>query len=183
MGALSPEMRRHFTATAQGLLNLSNLVFLHGCTGRSLDIIARQPSWKIFGDYKSGTGHGIGYMLNVHEGPQSISLNYRKESTEAILEAGMLVTNEPGAYKAGEYGIRHENVLLVKEVAKNDDGTFLGFETLTLVPLDLAGIDPAQMTVEDKDQLNAYHKHVYEEMTPYLTDDEQEWLKKATRMI
>jgi Xaa-Pro aminopeptidase len=183
MGAITAEMRRHFTATAQGLLHLMNLTFLHGSTGRNLDIIARQPSWQLLSDYKSGTGHGIGYMLNVHEGPQGIWNTYRKENSEAILEAGMLVTNEPGAYKAGEYGIRHENVMLIKEVAKNDEGTFLAFETLTLVPLDLAGIDPEQLAPQDIEQLNAYHRHVYEEMRPYLTEDEGTWLKEATRML
>jgi Xaa-Pro aminopeptidase len=183
MGALTEGMRRDFTAVARGMLNLGNLIFLHGCTGRNLDIIARKPVWEAGGDYKHGTGHGIGYMLNVHEGPQGIWMPYHADRTEAVLEPGMLISNEPGIYKAGEYGIRIENILLVKEITQNDNGRFLGFEPLTLVPIDLAGIDPAQLTAEDKRQLNEYHLKVYEEMSPYLTADVKEWLKNATRAI
>jgi Xaa-Pro aminopeptidase len=183
MGDITDEMRGDFTAVTRGMLNLSNLTFLHGCTGRNLDIIARKPLWERGSDYKCGTGHGIGYMLNVHEGPQGIRMHYRKEIEEAELEPGMLISNEPGVYKVGKYGIRIENVLLVKEIIKNDDGRFLGFETLTLVPIDLEGIDISQLTVEDKRQLNDYHRRVYEKMGEYLSVEELEWLKNETRLI
>ncbi|MDR0221310.1 MAG: aminopeptidase P family N-terminal domain-containing protein, partial [Lachnospiraceae bacterium] len=184
MGAISDEMRRHFTAALRGLLHFSNLVFLHGCTGRNLDIIARQPLWELRSDYKSGTGHGLGYMLGVHEGPQNVGLRYREEGPpEAVLEAGMLLSIEPGAYKAGAYGIRLENIVLIVEADKNDEGTFLGFETLTLVPLDLAGLDVSRLTAEEKGWLNAYHQRVYAEMGAYLSAEEREWLKLATRAV
>jgi Xaa-Pro aminopeptidase len=183
MGAISAEMRLHFTAALRGLLRLSHLVFLHGCTGRNLDAIARQPLWELRSDYKSGTGHGIGYMLGVHEGPQSVGLRYREDTPEAELEAGMLLSIEPGVYKAGEYGIRLENIVLVAEADQTDEGTFLRFETLTLVPFDLAGIDVSQLTAEEKGWLNAYHQRVYTEVGPYLTVEEREWLRFATRAV
>ena len=183
MGAINAEMKSHFTAVVRGMLNLSNLTFLQGCTGRSIDIIARKPLWKMRSDYKSGTGHGLGYMLSVHEGPQNIRMPYRKDINEAVLKPGMVVSNEPGVYKAGAYGIRIENILLVKEVAENEDGRFLAFDTLTWVPIDLAAIDVAQLSAEDKNELNEYHRLVYEIMSEYLNEDEKIWLKEATRMI
>jgi len=193
MGEINVDMKRHFTATVRGMLNLSNLTFLYGCTGRSLDIIARKPLWDIRSDYKHGTGHGIGYMLSVHEGPQRIYMPYRKDIAETILEPGMIISNEPGVYKAGEYGIRIENILAVKEAALSDepandeltnvDEKFLAFETLTLVPIDLAGIDEAQLTVADKKELNEYHQQVYNVMAGYLDEEEKNWLKEATRCI
>jgi len=183
MGEISENIKRDFTAVTRGMLNLSNITFLHGCTGRSLDIIARKPLWDIYCDYKHGTGHGIGYMLSVHEGPQRLHMPYRKEVTETILEPGMIVSNEPGVYKAGEYGIRIENILVVKEVTKNEDGRFLAFDTLTFVPIDLKAIDITQLNEKDKKELNEYHLKVYEVMSTYLDGDEKEWLKKATRAV
>ncbi|MCL2052122.1 MAG: aminopeptidase P family protein [Lachnospiraceae bacterium] len=182
-GEISAEMKRHFTAVARGMLNLSNLTFLSGVTGRSIDIIARKPLWDIKYDYKHGTGHGIGYMLSVHEGPQRISMPYNEDVGEIVLEPGMLISNEPGVYKAYEYGIRLENVMAVKEIEQNECGKFLGFYTLTLVPIDLGAIDETQLTKEDKKQLNDYHQRVYEVVSAYLNDEEKKWLKKATRAI
>ena len=183
LGPLSDEERRDFTLVAVGMLRLLNLKFLKGCTGRNLDIIARQPLWQIGKDYKCGTGHGIGYILNVHEGPQRISVNYQKDVEETPFEAGMVVTDEPGVYVEGSYGIRTENVLVCKEAEKNADGQFLCFENLTWVPIDLDAIDVQYLTVEDKVMLNEYHKQVYNEISPYLNEEEKKWLKLYTREI
>lgn len=183
LGEVTAEMKTHFTAVLKGMLALSNVIFLKGCTGRSLDILARKPVWELGIDYKCGTGHGIGYMLNVHEGPQNIRNSYVEGSIETVLEEGMIVTNEPGVYLKGKYGIRTENVLAVTFHKKNDDGTFLKFETLTYVPIDLDLVDVSQMTSTEREQFNEYHKKVYEVLLPYMEEKEKDWLLNATRKI
>lgn len=183
LGAISADIKRQYTAVVRGMLGLSGAVFCHGCTGRNLDILARGPLWEMGIDYKCGTGHGIGYMLSVHEGPQSIRWAYRPESRETVLEAGMLLSNEPGVYRAGSHGIRVENIMAVKEVMQNEDGRFMGFETLTLVPIDREGIAGEMMTRTELAALNRYHQRVYAEMKDYLNADEQEWLADATKAI
>ncbi len=183
MGPISHEIRRQYTAVVKGMLSLSRAVFLHGCTGRNLDILAREALWQMGIDYKCGTGHGIGYMLNVHEGPQNIGWTYNKDITETVLEPGMLLSNEPGVYREGSHGIRIENILAVKEIMRNQDGLFLGFDTLTLVPIDIAGIDVSLMTAPEISQLNDYHRRVREELKDYLNKEEQEWLDEATKPI
>ena len=183
MGDISTDIKTFFTAVVKGMLNLSNLTFIHGCTGRNLDIIARKPLWDIKSDFKHGTGHGVGYMLSVHEGPQRLHMKYNKQANEAVLEPGMLISNEPGVYKVGEYGIRIENILVVKEVAQNENGRFLAFETLTYVPIDMEAIDANCLDLKDKNELNEYHQRVYEVMSDYLDEEEKKWLKEATRPI
>ncbi|MCL2254725.1 MAG: aminopeptidase P family protein [Lachnospiraceae bacterium] len=183
MGDVSNDVKRYFTAVVRGMLNLSNLTFLYGCTGRNLDIAARMPLWELRSDYKCGTGHGIGYMLSVHEGPQNIRMPYREDCQEAVIEPGMIISNEPGVYKAGEYGIRIENIMAVKKVAENEDGKFLAFEPLTFVPIDLAALDVTRMSAEDRLRLNEYHQSVYENMCDYLSEDELIWLKEATKFV
>ncbi len=183
MGPVSDEIKKHFTAVAKGMLQLSNANFLYGCTGRNLDILARQPLWDMNIDYKCGTGHGIGYILNVHEGPQNLRWKFSEGMTEAVLEEGMVLSNEPGVYIEGSHGIRTENIMVVKNGVKNGDGQFLHFETLTYVPIDLDLINPDCMSVEDKARLNAYHQAVYEKMQPYLTKEELVWLENATMCI
>lgn len=183
LGPLSDEERRDFTLVATGMLRLLNLKFLKGCTGRNLDIIARQPLWQIGKDYKCGTGHGIGYILNVHEGPQRISVGYQKDVEETPFETGMVVTDEPGVYVEGAYGIRTENVLVCQEAEKNTDGQFLCFENLTWVPIDLDAIDVNYLTEEDRAMLNAYHKQVYERIAIDLNEQEAQWLKAYTREV
>lgn len=183
LGKITDEMKQHFTAVALGMLHLSNAVFLHGCTGRNLDILAREPLWKLNMDYKCGTGHGVGYILNVHEGPQSIRWQYSEGAREAVLEAGMLLTNEPGVYLEGQYGIRTENVMVVQNGAKNGDGQFQHFETLTYVPIDREALDPAAMDEESIAQLNLYHKKVYDKLAPFLNEEEAAWLKNVTAPI
>lgn len=183
LGELATEMKRHYTAVATGMLRLANAKFLYGCSGRNLDILARGPLWDLDMDYKCGTGHGIGYMLNVHEGPQSIRWRFTPGAEETVLEEGMLVSDEPGVYLAGEYGIRIENVLEVKKGVKNGDGQFMEFAPLTWVPIDSAGIDPQQMPVKERHELNEYHRVVYDKISPFLTEEERQWLKDATAEI
>ncbi len=183
MGELPYDIKKQFTLVSMGMLRLQNSVFLKGCTGRNLDILAREPLWQNQTDYKCGTGHGIGYMLNVHEGPQNISWQYRQERKETAILPGMLVSDEPGVYVKGSHGIRTENILLCKEIGENDDGMFLGFEPLTLVPIDLDGILPEIMDKQDKDNWNRYHKLVLETIYPYLTEEEKIWLKNVTKPI
>lgn len=183
MGALTEEEKKYFTLVAAGMLRLQNAVFLAGCTGRNLDILAREPLWEQGIDYKCGTGHGVGFFLNVHEGPHSIRWKYVKDIVETVLEEGMVVTDEPGVYLADEMGIRIENVLLVKKKEKNGDGTFLNFEPLTFAPIDLEAVDTAYLELSDIRKLNEYHALVFEKISPYLEGEEKEWLKNATRAI
>lgn len=180
MGELTEEEKKYFTLVAVGMLRLQNAVFMDGCTGRNLDILAREPLWKIGMDYKCGTGHGVGCYLNVHEGPHSIRYRYVKDIIETVLKEGMLVTDEPGVYIQDKMGIRTENVLLVKEREKNSDGTFLTFEPLTYVPVDIEAIDMTYMESSDIRRLNEYHKQVYEKISPYLSEEERNWLYAVT---
>ena len=182
LGKVPDEIKRQFTRVVVGMLRLQNTVFLDGCTGRNLDIMAREPVWELCMDYKCGTGHGVGYMLNVHEGPHSIRWRVG-EGKEEPIKPGMLVSDEPGVYVAGSHGIRIENILLCKEVAENDDGRFLAFEPLTYVPIDLDGILPDEMEPKDKAMLNAYHKAVRKKLMPFMEGDDISWLKEATREI
>ena len=183
LGPVTEDMRRHYTLTAVGNLQLMDAVFLYGCTGRNVDILARQPLWSTFVDYKCGTGHGIGYLLGVHEGPQNIRWRFAEGMAEAVLEPGMIVSDEPGVYIEGEYGIRIETILEVVEAAKNGDGRFLRFSPLTLVPLDPSLIDPEYLTPQTRDVLNRYHTRVYAEIAPLLNEEERRWLRKQTALI
>ena len=183
LGPITDEEREHFTAVAMGMLQLSDARFLYGCSGRNVDILARQPMWDRNIDYKCGTGHGVGYILNVHEGPQNIRWRYTEGMQEAVLEAGMDVTNEPGVYVEGSHGIRTENVMVVRNGEKNGDGQFMYFDTLTWVPIDLDAIDPSIMQPKDILRLNRYHAKVREKIAPYLNGEEAEWLEEATREI
>ena len=183
MGMVTEEMKVHFTKVAEGMLSLANARFMYGCTGRNLDILARGPLWEIGMDYKCGTGHGVGYILNVHEGPQNIRYRYIESASEAVLEEGMLVTDEPGVYIAGQYGIRTENVLLVQREFENEDGQFMKFEMLTFVPIDLELIDIKRLDERTKDNLNEYHRQVYEKVGPYLSEEERCWLKENTKNV
>ncbi len=177
VGALSEGQKRHYTKTAAGMLDLSDAQWLYGCTGRNLDILARLRLWKEGIDYKCGTGHGIGYILNVHEGPQNIRWKYTGNMKEAVIEAGMVVSNEPGVYIEGEYGIRIENILLTQNTVCNEYGQFMNFENLTFVPLDRAGLDTKYMSDEDVMRVNAYQKAVFEALSPYLNEKEAKWLE------
>ena len=163
------------------MLQLTNARWIYGCTGRNLDIMARQPLWNIGLDYKCGTGHGVGYILNVHEGPQNLRWRFTEGMTEAVIEAGMDVTNEPGVYIEGSHGIRIENVLVAENGEKNEYGQFMHFKTLTWAPIDMEAIDEKYLTNEQKAMLYAYQKQVYEKVAPFLNDEEREWLRKETK--
>ena len=176
LGALTDAQRMHYTLTALGMLDMSEAQWLYGCTGRNLDILARIRLWKAGIDYKCGTGHGIGYILNVHEGPQNIRWKYTEGMTEAVLEAGMVVSNEPGVYLQGQYGIRIENILLTRNTVENGDGQFMNFDNLTFVPLDRAALDTSYMNDEDLARVNKYQKSVYDAVSPYLNAEEAKWL-------
>ena len=181
LGPISDEIKMHYTVVAAGMLQMTNARWLHGCTGRNLDILARQPVWNIGMDYKCGTGHGVGYILNVHEGPQGLSWQYVEGRPEAVIEEGMDVTNEPGIYVEGSHGIRIENVMVAKNDVKNEYGQFMHFETLTWVPIDMEAIDEKYMTETQRAFLYKYQREVYEKLSPYLDDEEKAWLLKETR--
>ncbi len=183
LGPISDEIKKHYTLTAAGMLQLSNAKWLYGCTGRNLDIYARQPLWDIDMDYQCGTGHGVGYILNVHEGPQGLSWKYINTVVETPLEEGMDITNEPGVYIAGSHGIRIENMLVVKNSTKNEYGQFMEFDTYTYAPIDLDAIDVKYLNDTQRKYLNDYHKAVYEKVAPLIPEEEREWLKEATREI
>ena len=179
LGKVGKQEKIDNTLVLKGMLALSRAKFLFGATGTNLDILARQFLWNVGIDYKCGTGHGVGHILNVHEGPHGIRFQYNPQR----LEVGMIVTNEPGAYIEGSHGIRIENELLVKEACETEHGKFLEFETITYAPIDLDGIVKSLLTKEEKEQLNTYHKEVYEKLKAYLTKTEQAFLKEYTKEI
>ena len=183
LGAVTDEMKMHFTKVACAMLRLADAKFLHGCTGRNLDIIAREPLWECGLDYKHGTGHGVGYILNVHEGPHSLRWQHKPEVPEIRLEEGMIVSDEPGMYVQDSHGIRTENIVEVVKEYKNEYGQFMGFRHLTYVPIDLDAIDTQYMEPSDIRKLNAYHESVYEKLAPYFEGTELEMLRKATRAV
>lgn len=179
LGKVGKQEKIDNTLVLKGMLALSRAKFLFGATGTNLDILARQFLWNVGIDYKCGTGHGVGHILNVHEGPHGIRFQYNPQR----LEVGMIVTNEPGAYIEGSHGIRIENELLVKEFCETEHGKFLEFETITYAPIDLDGIVKTLLTKEEKQQLNEYHLEVYEKLSPYLNEKEKEFLKEYTKSI
>lgn len=181
LGPVTEEMKADFTRVCRSNLNLANVRFLYGCTGVNLDILARQPLWEANLDYKHGTGHGVGHILNVHEGPNGF--HWGRKSYTIPFEEGMVTTDEPGIYIEGKYGIRLENELICHKGEKNEYGQFMYFENITYVPMDLDVIDPNQMNETEKRYLNEYHKAVYEKVSPLLTEEEAEWLKEYTREI
>lgn len=184
VGEISEEIKKHYTATVMGMLNLASSKFMEGCTGRNVDTFARMALWEMGIDYNHGTGHGIGYMLNVHEGPHSIRWRFSEGMHEAVLQPGMIVSDEPGVYIEGSHGIRIENIVEVVERETNEYGRFLGFDHLTYAPIDLEAIDKKYMQPKDIEKLNNYHKMVYEKVSPFIDDEDvKSWLKEATRAI
>ena len=181
IGTLSDEQKTHYTAVLRGHLALAAAHFKHGCTGVNLDCLARAPLWELGLDYNHGTGHGVGYLLNVHEGPQGIRL--RDQNGGAVLEEGMILSDEPGVYFENRYGIRLENLLLCRKAEKTDHGQFMAFDTLTMVPFDRRAIDPAQMSQQELTLLNRYHAAVYQAISPHLTAEERIWLYEATQPL
>ena len=181
LGNVSGEQKMHYTIVVNALMQLTHAKWLYGCTGRNLDILARQPIWDKGLDYKCGTGHGVGYILNVHEGPQNMRWRYSKDQNEAVIEAGMDITNEPGVYIEGSHGIRIENVMVAVNDVKNEYGQFMHFDTLTWVPVDFDAVDERYLTDTTRTMLYAYQKEVYEKISPYLNEDERKWLQRETR--
>ena len=179
LGEVTDKMKEHFTVTAISNLQLASAKFLYGTTGMNLDILARKPFWDRNLNFNHGTGHGVGYLLNVHEPPMGFRWTFRAGEIQPF-EEGMVVTDEPGIYLEGEYGIRLENELLARRGIQNEYGQFMYFETITFVPMDLDAILPDMMTEEEKNLLNNYHSMVYEKVSPYLDEEEKEWLKKYT---
>lgn len=180
LGEVSEEMRLHYTHVLKSAIALAKAVFIKGTTGPMLDMIAREPMWRMGLNYNHGTGHGVGHVLAVHEGPQSIS--YRSKSTTP-LEPGMITTDEPGIYIEGKYGIRIENELLCVEAQDNSFGKFYKFEIITFCPIDTKAIDTTMLSNEEREWLNEYHKNVFNKLSPYLTKEEKDWLKEATQEI
>lgn len=184
LGTITDEMKLHFTTVLKSVIALSTAVFLKGCRGSNLDVLARGPIWKLLIDYKCGTGHGVGHVLSVHEAPNGFRWNVVPERNDsAVLLPGMITTNEPGIYLENKYGIRIENEMLCVEKASNEFGEFLAFETLTFAPIDLDCIDADLLTNDEKEWLNNYHQEVYDNLHDYLTDEELDWLRAYTRKI
>ena len=179
LGPVTDEERTMFTLVLKGHLALSAARFPHGVTGENLDVLARLPLWERGLDYNHGTGHGVGYILSVHEGPQ----NFRWRSPDGRrypLEEGMVISNEPGYYAAGKFGIRHENLVLVRTGETTEYGQFLYLEPLTMAPFDRDAIDVSLLTEQELAQLNDYHRRVYDTVSPLLPAEEQAWLAQAT---
>ena len=184
LGPLTEEEKRHFTAVCRANLNLADAKFLYGCRGINLDILARGPLWDLNLDYKCGTGHGVGHILNVHEGPNGFRWRIVPERNDScVLEEGMITTDEPGVYLEGKYGIRTENELICRKGEKNEYGQFMYFENITYAPIDLDAILPEELSAAERRRLNDYHQLVFETLSPYLTEEERVWLKEYTRRL
>ena len=173
------QMKKDFTRALKGTIGIAKCKFPAGIRGCLIDAFARKALWDAGINYLHGTCHGIGHCLNVHEGPQSI----RMEENPVILEPGMVMSDEPAMYRAGEYGIRTENMVLIRKDSETEFGTFLGFETLTLCYIDTRLVIPSMLSVREHAWLNKYHQQVYETLSPHLTEEEKEWLKEKTAEI
>jgi len=185
VGTPTAEMRDRFTRVLKGHIAVATAIFPKGTRGVQLDTLARQYLWEAGLDYAHGTGHGVGSYLAVHEGPQRITLPGSSQSGgDEPLAEGMILSNEPGYYKTGEYGIRVENlVLVVKKDIPGAEKEMLGFEDLTLAPIELDLVEPSMLSAKERHWLNAYHERVREALAPVLPDDVQDWLRRATRAI
>lgn len=179
VGPLTDQMKKDYTMVLKGHINLATAIYPQGTRGSQLDILARKALWDEGLNYLHGTGHGIGHFLNVHEGPQNIRMN----ENPTTLQPGMVTSNEPGLYRAGQYGIRIENLIRTKHEMTTEFGDFYSFETLTLCPIDTTPIVKEMLTEKEIIWLNEYHKFVYDRLFPLLTEDEKQWLKEKTHEI
>lgn len=179
LGPVSETQRIDYTLVLKGFIALSQAEFPQGTCGTQLDVLARQYMWKAGINYGHGTGHGVGHFLNVHEGPHQVRMNHMP----ALLQPGMTLTNEPGIYKAGRYGVRTENTMLIIESQTTEFGKFYKFEPLTLCPIDKTPICTEMLTPGEKQWLNEYHAYVYAQLSPLLNEEEKAWLAKATSEI
>lgn len=184
LGTLTKEQKHYYTLVLKGNIRLASAKFKYGCAGINLDYLARQPLWEEGLDYNHGTGHGVGYLLSVHEAPNCFRSKISNSQDECVpFETGMITSNEPGIYLPGAYGIRIENLLLCKEIESNEYGRFMGFETLTLVPFETDAILVEELDEKERTWLNSYHKKVFHVMERYLDSEERDWLKKVTAEI
>lgn len=179
LGELTKDERLHYTLALKGMLSLMSARFPAGTTGEQLDVYARSALWQRGLDYLHGTGHGIGYLLGVHEDPVRI----RAKTAGFVFEPGMVTSDEPGVYIEGSHGVRLENMLLCRLMEQNGYGDFLGFEPLTLIPLDLDAVDVSLLSAEEREALNAYHRRVYETLSPYMDEEERTWLAHTAREV
>jgi len=180
LGDITSEQKKDFTLVLKSVITLSRAKFLKGTTGYKLDMLARYPLWLEGLDYKCGTGHGIGFFLNIHEGPQGFST---KKTHDIPLEIGMNLTIEPGVYKEGRHGIRTENTVIIKEAFTNENGTFYDFETISFFPIDINSIDPSLLNKEELEWINTYHSTTFNKLSPLLNEDETNWLRDKTKQI
>ena len=182
LGSLTQEEKEMYTTVLKGHIQLEMARFLQGCSGQSLDVLARTPLWEKGLDYNHGTGHGVGYLLSVHEGPNSFryrpSVNGRND---CVFEEGMITSDEPGIYLEGKFGIRLENMIVCQKDMENDYGSFLCFDALTLVPFERSAIIAEELSTKEKEWLNKYHQKVFEIIAPYLTEEEAGWLREETQ--
>ena len=182
LGKVTTKMKKMYTAVLKGHLNLAASVFKEGCSGVAIDYNARQPLWDLGLDYNHGTGHGVGYLISVHEPPNAIRYRILPDNQfNPVFKEGMITSNEPGVYLEGEFGIRIENLVLCEKKEKNQWGTFLCFKPLTLVPYDRELISFEDMADKEIELLDNYHKMVYEMISPYLTLEEKIWLKDIVK--
>ena len=179
LGPVTEEMKHIYTLVLKGHIQLELAKFPDGASGTQLDALARECMWREGLNFLHGTGHGVGSYLNVHEGPHQVRMEYMP----APLRAGMTVTDEPGLYLAGKFGVRIENTLLIKDYMETEFGKFLQMESLTLCPIDTAPVDVDMLLPEELNWLNSYHAEVYAKLAPYLDEEEQIWLKNATKLI
>ncbi|TYB31138.1 MAG: aminopeptidase P family protein [Candidatus Mcinerneyibacterium aminivorans] len=179
MGVLSREEKFHYTLTLKGHINLANSKFLYGATGSNLDVLSRKPLWEHNLDYKCGTGHGVGYLMGVHEGPQNIS----RTPNKIKLEEGMIVTIEPGIYIEGSHGIRIENDYVIVKDKKNNSDQFMKFKNMTYCPIDTQPIIKDLLTEEEIKWLNDFHSKVFDKLAKHLNEEERTWLKKKTKKL
>ncbi len=183
LGPVTEEQKKMFTLVLKGHFALASAKFPRGVTDMNLDVLAKKPLWDLGLDYRHGTGHGVGYLLNIHEGPNSFRWKLLPNAEPAVLTEGMITSDEPGYYEDGVFGIRHEDELLVVPAEETAYGEFLQFENLTYCPFDLAGIDTSLLDASEKKAINAYHEHIYRTLAPFLTKEEQLWLRYETREI
>jgi len=179
LGPCTALEREDYTLVLKGHIDLAMAVFPRGTAGCQIDALAREPLWRARRNFGHGTGHGVGFFLNAHEGPQDVRQNFNRQP----LEPGMVISDEPGIYREGMHGVRHENLILVRPVGDNEFGSFLGFETLTLCHFDTSCLELNLLTADERDWLNAYNARVYDVLAPRLPADVATWLFAQTRPV
>ena len=184
LGHIEPRLKKYYTAVYRASQHLAAAKFLYGNNGLSLDVLCRQPIWEMGLDYQCGTGHGFGYLGGIHEPPIGFRwYTIPGKDEQHQFEEGMCITIEPGIYEEGDFGIRIENNVVTVKDEKNKYGQFMRFDMLTFIPIDLDAIDPEELTKSEREWLNNYHRQCYEKLSPFMTDEENEWLKEYTRAI